>query len=159
MPSPTVAQQITDAQATEERFLRQIFIRSQMQEFVQDPLLMARADGVWYEDVHGQRYLDALSGIYVVSVGHNNRRVIDAVRNQLDTLAFSPPMHGSNSQAVRLANRLVELAPGDLSAVKLACGGSEATEAAIKMARQFHRLQGHGTRYKILSRYHSWHGS
>jgi len=159
MPAPKVVQQITDAQATEERFLRQIFIRSQMQEFVQEPLLMAKAEGVWYEDVHGQRYLDALSGIYVVSTGHNNRRVIEAIREQLDTLALSPPMHGSNPQAVRLANRLVELAPGDLSAVKLACGGSEATEAAIKMARQFHRLQGHGTKYKIISRYHSWHGS
>jgi len=159
MSSPTVVQQITDAQATEERFLRQIFIRSQMQEFVKEPLLMAKAEGVWYEDVHGRRYLDALSGIYVVSTGHNNRRVIDAVREQLDTLAFSPPMHGSNPQAVRLANRLVELAPGDLSAVKLACGGSEVTEAAIKMARQYHRLQGHATKYKIISRYHSWHGS
>lgn len=159
MNPAAVSQQITDAQTTEEQFLRRIFIRSQMQEFVQDPLLMAKADGVWYEDVHGKRYLDALSGIYVVSVGHNNRRVIDAVKEQLDTLAFSPPMHGSNPQAVRLANRLAELAPGDLSAVKLASGGSEATEAAIKMARQYHRLQGNGTKYKIISRYHSWHGS
>ena len=159
MNSATVAQQISDAQATEEQFLRQIFIRSQMQEFVENPLLMAKGEDVWYEDVHGKRYLDALSGIYVVSVGHSNQRVIDAVKKQLDTLAFSPPMHGSNPQAVRLANRLAELAPGDLSAVKLQSGGSEVTEAAIKMARQYHRLQGNGTKFKIISRYHSWHGS
>ena len=159
MNSATVAQQISDAQATEEQFLRQIFIRSQMQEFVENPLLMAKAEDVWYEDVDGKQYLDALSGIYVGSGGHSNQRGIDAVKKQLDTLSFSPPMHGSNPQAVRLANRLADLAPGDLSAVKLQSGGSEVTEAAIKMARQYHRLQGNGTKYKIISRYHSWHGS
>jgi adenosylmethionine-8-amino-7-oxononanoate aminotransferase len=120
---------------------------------------MARADGVHYWDVHGKRYLDALSGIYVVSVGHNNRRVIDAIRRQFDTLAFSPPMHGTNPVAVRLANRLAELAPGDLSGVKFQCGGSEVTEAAIKIARQYHKLTGNPGKYKVISRYLSWHGS
>jgi len=148
-----------DAAATSIDALRRIFIRAQMSEFVRDPLLMERADGLFYWDVHGKQYLDALSGIYVVSVGHNNRRVIDAVRRQMDTLNFSPVMHGSNPLAVRLANRIADLAPGDLDAVKLLTGGSEATEAAIKMARQYHRLTGAPTRYKIISRYHAWHGS
>ena len=151
--------QISEAQTTEERFLRRIFIRRQMSEFARNPLLMSRADGVHYWDIHGKRYLDALSGIYVVSVGHNNRRVIDAIRDQLDVLSFSPVMHGSHPLAIRLANRLVELAPGDMSAVKFASGGSEATEAAIKMARQYHRLTGNASKYKIVSRYLSWHGS
>src|SRR5436309_9950554 len=120
---------ISHAQTAEEPFLRQIFVRDQMAEWTKQPLIMARADGVHYWDVHGKRYLDALSGIYVVSVGHNNRRVLDAVRGQLETLHFSPPMHGTNPVAVRLANVLAELAPGDLSAVKFECGGSEVTEA------------------------------
>lgn len=148
-----------DAQTTEEQFLRHIFVRDQMAEWSKAPLIMARADGVCYWDVHGKRYLDALSGIYVVSVGHNNRRVLDALRGQLDTLCFSPPMHGTNPVAVQLANLLAELAPGDLSAVKFQCGGSEVTEAAIKLARQYHRLTGHPGKYKIISRYLSWHGS
>ena len=142
-----------------EDSLRQIFVRAQMADFVQDPFLVARADGVRYWDVDGREILDALAGIYTVSVGHNNRRVIDAIRRQMDTLAFSPVMHGSNQLAVRLANRLVELAPGDLSAAKLLSGGSEATEAAMKMARQFYKLTGKATKYKIISRYSSWHGS
>jgi adenosylmethionine-8-amino-7-oxononanoate aminotransferase len=150
---------ISAAQTTEEQFLRQIFVRAQMSEFARDPLIMSRAEGVCYWDVNGKQYLDALSGIYVVSVGHSNRRVIDAIRGQMDTLSFSPPMHGCNPLAVQLANKLVELAPGDLSAVKLATAGSEATEAAIKMARQYHKLTGHGTKYKVISRYLSWHGS
>ena len=150
---------IADAQTTEERFLRHIFVRDQMAEWSKRPLIMARADGVHYWDVAGKRYLDGLSGIYVVSVGHNNRRVIDAIHHQLDTLCFSPPMHGTNPIAVQLANLLAELAPGDLSAVKFQCGGSEVTEAAIKLSRQYHRLTGHPGKYKIISRYMSWHGS
>ncbi len=155
----TLPDAIAEAQTTEERFLRQIFVRDQMAEWSKHPFVMARADGVHYWDVAGKRYLDALSGIYVVSVGHNNRRVIDAIRRQLETLAFSPPMHGTNPVAVQLANRLAELAPGDLSAVKFQCGGSEVTEAAIKLARQYHRLTGNPGKYKVVGRYLSWHGS
>src|SRR5438132_7396737 len=130
-----------------------------MAEWSKQPLVMARADGVHYWDVNGKRYLDALSGIYVVAVGHNNRRVIEAIHRQLDTLHFSPPMHGTNPVAVQLANVLAELAPGDLSAVKFQCGGSEVTEAAIKLARQYHKLTGSPGKYKIIGRYLSWHGS
>src|ERR1700681_3588866 len=157
--STTLPELIGDAQTTEERSLRHIFVRDQMAEWSKQPLVMAKADGVHYWDVHGKRYLDALSGIYVASVGHNNRRVIEAIHRQLDTLHFSPPMHGTNPVAVQLANLLAELAPGDLSTVKFECGGAEITEAAIKLARQYHRLNGSPGKYKIISRYLSWHGS
>jgi adenosylmethionine-8-amino-7-oxononanoate aminotransferase len=150
---------IAESQTTEEAFLRQIFVRDQMAEWSKAPLVMAKADGVYYWDVTGKRYLDAISGIYVVSVGHNNRRVIDAIKAQLDVLAFSPPMHGTNPLAVQLANLLAELAPGDLNTVKFQCGGAEVVEAAIKLARQYHKLTGSPGKYKIISRYQSWHGS
>jgi adenosylmethionine-8-amino-7-oxononanoate aminotransferase len=155
----TLPELISHAQTTEEQFLRHIFVRDQMAEWSKRPLIMAKADGVHYWDVNGKRYLDALSGIYVVSVGHNNRRVIEAIRKQLDTLHFSPPMHGTNPVAIQLANLLAELAPGDLSTVKFQCGGSEVTEAAMKLARQYHKLRGNGTKYKVISRYMSWHGA
>src|SRR5215203_942972 len=150
---------IAEAQTTEERFLRQIFVRDQMYEWTKAPLVMARADGVHYWDTQGKRYLDALSGIYVASVGHNNRRVIEEVRRQLDRLTCSPPMHRNNTLAVKLANLLAELTPRDLSTVKFQTGGSEVTEAAIKISRQYHRLTGHPGKYKVISRYLSWHGS
>ena len=159
MTIATLPDLIAEAQTTEETFLRQIFVRDQMAEFTKQPIVMARADGVCYWDVHGKRYLDAISGIYVVSVGHNNRRIIDAIKQQLDVLAFSPPMHGTNPLAVQLANLLAELAPGDLSTVKFQCGGAEVVEAAIKLARQYHKLTGSPGKYKIISRYQSWHGS
>src|SRR3954469_20540814 len=109
MSAATLPDLISQAQTTEETFLRHIFVRDQMAEWSRSPLVMARADGLHYWDVHGKRYLDALSGIYVVSVGHNNRRVIEAVRRQLDTLHFSPVMHGTNPAAVQLANLLAGL--------------------------------------------------
>src|SRR5260370_25849544 len=109
MSRGTLPDLISHAQASEEQFLRHICVRDQMAEWSKQPLVMARADGVHYWDVNGKRYLDALSGIYVVSVGHSNQRVIAAVREQLDTLHFSPPMHGTNPVAVQLANLLPEL--------------------------------------------------
>lgn len=155
----SATEMISDAQTTEEKFLRKIFVRSQMTDFVKNPLVMSRADGVHYWDVNGKQYLDALSGIYVVSVGHNNRRVVESIKQQMDVISFSPVMHGTNPLAVQLANRIAALAPGDLNAVKLLSGGSEATEAAIKMARQYFKLKGQATKYKFISRYKSWHGS
>jgi adenosylmethionine-8-amino-7-oxononanoate aminotransferase len=147
------------SQTIQEPFLRQIFVRDQMAEWSKHPLVMEKADGVYYWDVTGKRYFDGISGIYTVAVGHNNRRVIDAIHKQLDTLHFSPPMHGTNPVAVQLANLLAEIAPDDLNTVKFECGGSEVTEAAIKLARQYHRLTGNPGKYKIISRYQSWHGS
>lgn len=95
-----------------------------MKEFAKRSLVMDRADGLRYWDVNGKEYLDALSGIYVVSVRHNNRRVKQAIKDQLDRLAFSPVMHGTNPIAVQLANLLVKLAPGDLNTVKFGTSGS-----------------------------------
>src|SRR3989442_7908199 len=86
----TLPELISEAQTTEEQFLRQIFVRDQMAEWSKNPFIMARADGVHYWDVSGKRYLDALSGIYVVSVGHNNPRVIQALHRQLRNLHISP---------------------------------------------------------------------
>ena len=153
------SQPIADTQTIEERYLRHIFVRDQMTQFVREPLMMSRSEGVYYWDVEGKRYLDALSGIYVVNIGHNNRRVIEAIRRQMDRLVYSPVMHGTNPEAVKLANRLAQLAPGDLNVVKLFTGGAEATEGAIKMARQYQKLRGKAGKYKIISRYQSWHGS
>jgi len=150
---------IPSAAAVQEQYLRHLLARDQMKDFAARPLVMARADGVRYWDVAGKEYLDGLAGIYVASVGHGNRRVVDAILAQYERLGFSPPMHGTNDVAVQLANLLADLAPGDLDTVKFECGGSEVTEAAIKMARQFHLRTGNPRKYKIISRYQSWHGS
>eukprot|EP01012_Entosiphon_sulcatum_P010682 TRINITY_DN16304_c0_g1_i1.p1 TRINITY_DN16304_c0_g1~~TRINITY_DN16304_c0_g1_i1.p1 ORF type:complete len:476 (-),score=81.77 TRINITY_DN16304_c0_g1_i1:37-1422(-) len=139
--------------------LRQIFVRDSMAQWSRNPFIVERAEGVYYWDVNGKRYLDGISGIYCANVGHRNRRVLDAMQKQAEKLTFSPPMHGTNPVAIQLANLLADLAPADLSVVKLSSVGSEATEAAVKMSRQYHKQTGNPGKYKVISRYLSWHGA
>jgi adenosylmethionine-8-amino-7-oxononanoate aminotransferase len=130
----------------------------QMKSFLADPLVMARGEGIWLWDVTGKRYLDGLSGVFTVNVGHGNPRVRAALHEQIDQLCFAPPLHGTNVPAVQLANLVAEVTPGDLNTVKLLSGGSEATEASFKLARQYHRQTGNPHKYKILSLYTGYHG-
>jgi adenosylmethionine-8-amino-7-oxononanoate aminotransferase len=149
-----------DERYASEAHLRYIMLDfRQMAEFVKDPFVIARAEGIRFWDVHGKEYLDGLAGIFVVNVGYGNRRVLDAVHRQLDTLPFAPPMHGTNPRAVELAERIAAITPGDLNTVRLVSSGSEANEAAFKMVRQYHRQTGNPGKYKILSRYLSYHGA
>ena len=148
------------ARTGEVEFLRSIFVRDQMAEWSQGSRsIMARADGVHYWDVDGKRYLDALSGIYVVS-----RRPQQPPRDRGDPQAARhaallaadarhQPRRRATGQPARRARA------GRPRRVKFQCGGSEVTEAAIKLARQYHRLTGNPGKYKIISRYLSWHGS
>jgi adenosylmethionine-8-amino-7-oxononanoate aminotransferase len=149
-----------DARYATKDALRHIMLDyRQMAEFVKEPFVVARADGIRFWDVQGKEYLDGLAGVYVVNVGYNNPRLVEAVQRQVETLPFNPPMHGTNPRAVELAALLAEITPGDLNTVRLVSSGSEATEAAFKMARQYHRQTGNPGKYKILSRYLSYHGA
>ena len=131
----------------------------QMKEFAQHPLIMKKAEGVWYEDVNGKKYLDGISGIFTVNVGHKNRKVLDAMKKQLDELSFAPPIHSTNLRALELAALISSITPGDLHTVKFFSGGSESTEAAMKLARQYHKQTGNPQKYKVISLYDSYHGA
>lgn len=131
----------------------------QMSAFVREPLIFERAEGVHYWDIDGKHYYDGLSGIFVVAVGHRNRRVIDAMAAQMERLTFAPPLHGSNVPAIEFSALLARLAPGSLNTVKLLSSGSEATETAMKLARQFWKQAGVPTKYKVISRYYGYHGA
>src|SRR5579885_2403906 len=82
--------------ASPEMLRHMVLDLRQMKSFIADPLVMARAEGVWYWDVNGKRYLDGISGIFVVNVGHANPRVLEALHRQLDTICFAPPLHATN---------------------------------------------------------------
>ena len=130
-----------------------------MQRFAEAPLIVERADGVYYWDVTGKRYLDAIGGVFVASLGHRHPRLLDAVRAQLERLTLAPPMHGVADVTLELVDRLGAVTPGDLDFIKTFSGGSEANEAAIKLARQYWKQSGHPGKYKVISRYYGYHGS
>src|SRR5262245_39171293 len=130
----------------------------QMSAFVDDPLVVERAEGVRVWDTDGKAYIDGLSGIFVVNLGHGRREIVDAVVEQLNKVAFAPQM-ASSVPELELGELLLSLVPGRYTQVKFYSGGSEATEAAIKLARQYHRQTGSPGKYKVLSHYRGYHGA
>ena len=123
----------------------------QMKVFCQDPLIIQEAKGIYLTDIHGKRYLDGVSGIYVVNIGHGNEYVIEAIRKQQERVSFVAPLHAVSDTTIQFAKKLTEITPNDLNTIKLISGGSEATESAIKFARQYHNQSGNPSKYKILS--------
>lgn len=128
-------------------------------EFIQHPLVISRADGLYYWDVDGRRYFDAIGGIFVAVLGHRHPRLVDAMRRQLDKMTFAPPLHGIADVTLEFIDKLGGVAPGDLNYVKPFSGGSESTESAMKFARQYFKQTGRGGKYKFVSRYQGYHGS
>lgn len=144
---------------TRETVIPHLFLDfMQMREFAKDPLVFVGGEGIRLTDTAGRRYIDGLSGVFVASLGHGNMPVIEAMAAQMRQLAFAPPLHSTNLPALRLTELLLRIAPEGVGALKLLSGGSEATEAAMKLARQYHQQSGHPRKYKIIGRYGSYHG-
>ena len=121
--------------------------------------VITRGDGPYVWDNRGRRYLDGLSGLFVVQAGHGRSELADAAAKQANELAYFPLWSYAHPTAVELAERLAGYAPGDLNRVFFTTGGSEAVESAWKLARQYFRLIGQPDRYKVLSRDIAYHGT
>ncbi len=131
----------------------------QMREFARQPFIATSGEGIRIRTSDGKTYIDGLSGVFVVSLGHQNKAIIEAMTAQLREFAFAPPLHGTNPRALELAALLRQLTPPGIGTVKFFSGGSEATEAAMKLARQYHQQTGHPRKFKIVSRYGAYHGA
>jgi adenosylmethionine-8-amino-7-oxononanoate aminotransferase len=121
--------------------------------------VIVRGDGPYIYDQHGRRYLDGLSGLFVVQVGHGRHELAEAAAKQASELAFFPIWSYAHPPAVELAQRLADLAPGELERVFFTTGGSEAVETAWKLARAYFRRVGKPGKYKAISRAMSYHGT
>ncbi|MBV8913538.1 MAG: aspartate aminotransferase family protein [Acetobacteraceae bacterium] len=117
-----------------------------------------RAEGIWFEDVDGKRYLDASSGPVVSNLGHGNKRVLQAMAEQAEACAFAFPMQWESEANIRLSERLAELAGPGLERAFLASGGSEAVETALKFSRQWAVVSGQEQRWKVIGRDPGYHG-
>ncbi len=122
------------------------------------PVIVAEANGLTVIDTEGRRWLDVNGGYASVTIGYGRPEIAEAVLEQMSELAYYPEQTVSPA-AVRLAEEIARLAPGDLERSWLVSGGSEANETAIKMARAYHSRMGEGGRYKVISRRGSYHGA
>ena len=124
-----------------------------------DRRLLVSGHGCMVVDAHGREYLDALSGLWLVNVGHGRGAIAKAMAQQARTLAYASASRATTLPAIQLATLLARLTPGDLSSVFFSGGGSEAVESALKIARQYHTLRGEPERYKVIARRGSYHGA
>jgi len=116
------------------------------------PKPIVRAEGCWFHDAEGKRYLDFSSQHIVSNIGHGHPKVVAAIRKQAETLCYISPGY-ANDMRSRLARLIAEVTPGDLCKTLFTSGGSEANENAIKFARWYTGRQ------KIITRYRSYHGA
>jgi adenosylmethionine-8-amino-7-oxononanoate aminotransferase len=121
--------------------------------------IIARGEGPYVWDSRGKRYLDGLSGLFVVQAGHGRQELADAAGKQAAELGYFPLWSYAHPKAIELAERLASYAPGDINRVFFTTGGSEAVESAWKLARQYFRVTGEPLRHKVISRDISYHGT
>jgi adenosylmethionine-8-amino-7-oxononanoate aminotransferase len=124
-----------------------------------DVPVIVRGEGHHIWDDAGRRYIDGLSGLFVVQVGHGRAELAERARQQAEQLAFFPLWSYAHPQAIDLAERLAAHAPGDLNRVFFTTGGGDAVETAWKLAKQYFKLTGKPGKYKVISRAVSYHGT
>ena len=143
----------------QQQLLRRTFIDYYpTAEFLENPLIVDRAEGLYCWDAEGKRYFDAIGGIFVAVLGHRHPRVMEAMRLQMERATFVPPLHSISSVTLDFVERVGEVTPGNLKFVKAFSGGSEAVESAMKFTRQYHKQTGNPGKYKFISRYYGYHG-
>ncbi len=118
-----------------------------------------RGDGCYVIDADGKRYLDGCGGAAVSCLGHSDQKVVEAMKAQLDNIAYAHTGFFSTESAEKLADKLIEHAPEGIERVYLVSGGSEAVEAALKLARQYFVERGEPQRKHVISRRQSYHGN
>jgi adenosylmethionine-8-amino-7-oxononanoate aminotransferase len=121
--------------------------------------VITHGKGVYLYDREGREYLDAVGGIAVVNVGHGVPEIIAAMTEQAQRVAFVSGGAFANEPAQALAEELATWAPAGMRHVLLLAGGSEATETAMKLARQYHVERGRAGKYRVISRWISYHGN
>ncbi|WP_374010692.1 aspartate aminotransferase family protein [Leifsonia sp. LS-T14] len=135
------------------------FARQSVMEEGQGVPIITRGEGHHIWDSHGKRYIDGLSGLFVVNAGHGRKRLAETAAKQAEQLAFFPIWSYAHPNAIELADRLASYAPGDLNRVFFSTGGGEAVETAFKLAKYYWKLQGRPTKHKVLSRAVAYHGT
>ncbi len=140
------------------RHLWMHFTRLSAYQQVEIPIIV-RGEGCYVWDEHGNRYLDGLSSLFCVNIGHGRADVAQAGADQARELDFFTNWSYAHPRAIELSAKIASLAPGDLNRVFFTSGGSEAVESALKLARQYHKVTGHPNKTKVIAREIAYHGT
>ena len=134
---------------------------TEMASFAERELpIIERGDGCYVYDAHGRRFIDGLSGLFCVNVGHGyGDELGQAAHEQMRELGFTPSWTQAHPRTIELAEGIASLAPEGLSRVFFTSGGGEANDAAWKLARQYHLSRGEGQRTKAIARKLAYHGT
>jgi adenosylmethionine-8-amino-7-oxononanoate aminotransferase len=147
-----------DLQELAKRHLWMHFTR--MGSFAEHEIpIIVRGEGCYVYDQHGKRYLDGLSALYCVNIGHGRSELGEAAARQASELGFYTNWSYAHPPSIELAARIAALAPGDLNRVFFVSGGSEAVESAWKLAKAYHAATGEPRKHKLISRYLAYHGT
>jgi adenosylmethionine-8-amino-7-oxononanoate aminotransferase len=150
---------MTDLQSAARDHLWMHFTRHSTYEQGGEVPMIVRGDGAYIYDDKGKRYLDGLSGLFVVQAGHGRQELAQAAAKQAAELAFFPLWSYAHPKAVELAERLANEAPGDLNRIFFSSGGGESVESAWKLAKQYFKLTGKPGKHKVISRAIAYHGT
>jgi 4-aminobutyrate aminotransferase-like enzyme len=122
--------------------------------------VVERGEGIYLFDTKGRKYIDGSGGSSVVtSIGHGNKRVAAVMATQAETIAFSPAHCFANKPHIELCQKIAEIAPKEMAHAFLLSGGSEATENAVKFARQYEFVRNNRGKYTVIGRWQGFHGN
>ncbi len=158
MASTAQAVEQSTLQELAKRHLWMHFTRMSAYDDAEVPVIV-RGEGCYVYDEHGKRYLDGLSALFCVNIGHGRADIAQAGADQAKELGFFTNWSYAHPRAIELAARIASLAPGDLNRVFFTSGGSEAVESAYKLARQYHKLTGKPNKTKLIAREIAYHGT
>jgi hypothetical protein len=157
--APITSAAEAELQAKAKDHLWMHFARQSVMEDGHGVPIITRGEGHHIWDSHGRKYIDGLSGLFVVNAGHGRKRLAEVAARQAEQLAFFPIWSYAHPNAIELADRLASYAPGDLNRVFFSTGGGEAVETAFKLAKYYWKLQGRPTKHKVISRSVAYHGT
>jgi beta-alanine--pyruvate transaminase len=122
------------------------------------PRTLVGADGLYYKSDDGREILDGVAGLWCCNAGHNDPRIVEAIRAQAGVLDFAPSFQIGHPAAFELSQRLIDLAPPGFGQVFYTNSGSESVDTALKMALAYHRARGEGARTRFIGRERGYHG-
>ncbi|MEO5693229.1 MAG: aspartate aminotransferase family protein [Usitatibacter sp.] len=127
-------------------------------QFKSKPRMFVSATGMYYTTDDGREILDGFAGLWCCNAGHCRKPIVEAIQKQAASMDYAPPFQMGHPLAFELANRIVELAPGNLDHVFFCNSGSEAVDTALKVALAWQRVRGEGARTRLIGRERGYHG-